>query len=251
MMTEVSGGGPASSSAGVDSGHALDTVDGGGFVISVREDKLVFVRKSEPGVHYTLHFGPERHEVDVHRTWTGSDGQVRRERLFVLTHEEVGRLLCEALEATWEYLRGLPGLLRPLRLGWLAHRRIAIVAGIYPMTGEEIARAGVVTKNGRRVRIDPERHRAAIHVPEYLNELIDGPRDNYMLVATRRRRGAMIGITCRAKRRDGRVDLYWFKLRDVRAYTASLQAKMGPILERWIELGTRHAQEEVARGHAP
>lgn len=129
-----------------------------------RPDKMVLSPSGRPW-HLTMHFGPESRELDLHLTSVEGKRETH-ERLFSITHENLGALL---IELALTDFRGYRSLARPLRPGWMVRRNISPVLGLLP-TDSELA---AVTRRGRKGRLefDPVKFAASIRIPEYIEEL--------------------------------------------------------------------------------
>lgn len=133
-----------------------------------------------------------------------------------MRRDDIPALLGEFSWLLVEFLR----LVRPLRLGWLAHHDIGVVRGLDPATDEDIAAVTLRRSRRKRLVIDEERWRKNISIPEYLEEVWEFPDGAFSLFHRNRK----IGIGIKATDRDGGKHLYWMKLRDLRRFSAAGQA---------------------------
>ena len=186
--------------------HGARGIEGDNFVLQFCADKIVLVPKAAgSGRHYTIHAGPGADVLDVHETEMRSGHSERHHTLFAMRRDNIP----SALATVALLLPELLGLLRPLRLGWLKHRKIGIARGIDLVTDQDIA--AVTRKRKRRLIFDPELYRRNIYVPQFLGEVYDFPDGNFALFC----RGRRIGIGFKATHADGDVRLTWIKLTDL------------------------------------
>lgn len=69
--------------------HGAKGIEGDGFAVEFRDDKIVFVPKSVgSGKHYTLHVGPNSGVMDVHETTIDSEGREQHRTLFALRKDD-------------------------------------------------------------------------------------------------------------------------------------------------------------------
>jgi hypothetical protein len=114
----------------------------------------------------------------------------------------------------------LLALLRPLRLGWLKHRRIGIARGIDLIRDEDIAAA--TRKRKGRLAFVPQLYECNIFVPDFLEEVYDFPDGNFALFRRRRR----IGIGLKMTVAGGEVRLSWIKLTDLMCFARRWEPKV-------------------------
>ena len=198
------------------------------FAVSFQRDKIVFTPKDQGDIHYTLHFGGESGTVDLHETTTGADGQKRYGTLFSMRKSDLEQLLREiALPA----IQALTGILRPLRLGWLHHRRIGVVTGLLP-TEQEIPAITRMRKK-RRLAIDEQAFTSNVRAPEFLEEILEGPDRVFTLIAMKRRSPKQIGFGFKVTGPSGSPRLFWVKISDFSAVIQRLQSLFIPIASRY------------------
>lgn len=196
------------------------------FAIEAGKDKVVFILKSEGGGrHYTLHAGPDSGVIDLHETTPGPDGHNHYRRLFALPHAD----LPELLNAAAPLLAELLGLLRPLRLGWLAHHHITIARGVDPVSDHDIAAA---TRRNRRRRLifEHELWEHSILIADYLEDVYDFPDGNFALL----KRGHSIGIGFKTTDTSGRVRFMWIKRRNLTRFIHRWAPKFSDILDGFV-----------------
>ena len=203
--------------------HGAKGIEGEGFAVEFRDDKLIFVLKSlGGGKHYTLHAGPDSGVMDVHETTTDDAGRQQHRTLFALRKDDLLPVLQELAPIVPE----LFGLLRPLRVGWLKHRNIGIARGVEPVSDADIA--AVTRKRKRRLALDAELYRQNLFSPEYLEEVYDFPDGNFALM----HRGRNIGIGFKRTDAAGSIRLFWIKRRDLARFGNVWQEKVIDALRR-------------------
>lgn len=186
--------------------HGARGIEGDNFALHFCADKIILVPKAAgSGRHYTIHAGPGSDVLDVHETEMRSGDSERHHTLFAMRHDNIPT----ALTAVAPLLPDLFGLLRPLRLGWLKHRKIGIARGIDLITDQDIA--AVTRKRKRHLFIDQELYQRNIYVPQFLEEVYDFPDGNFALF----RRSCRIGVGFKGTRADGDIWLTWIKLTDL------------------------------------
>jgi hypothetical protein len=200
-------------------------IEFGDFAIEFRGNKVIVLAKAA-AEHYTLQFGRQSGVLDVHRTWTDTDGTPRHQTIFAIRHEDLAMLLNELVPPTATMFH----LCRRLRIGWLKRHNIGIVKGLEPMTATEIAAVTHKRPGRKRLVIDTDKLSANVFAPEYLDEVWDFPDGAFSLFAGNRR----IGIGMKATDKRGRVRLYWFRLRDLSRFSRTMQ-------DRLFEAASRYA----------
>jgi hypothetical protein len=195
-------------------------IEGDGFAIEFRADKIVFVPKAEGSTtHYTLHAGPNSGVIDLHET--GGDGETHH-TLFAVRRDDLFGLLQEMAPIVAELL----GLLRPLRLGWLKHRNIGIARGIEPVADTDIA--AVTRKRKKRLALDPELYRQNISYPEFLEDVYEFPDGNFTLL----HKGRAIGMGFKGTDGQGNIRLFWIKRSDLLHFGQEWQRRLFEAMQR-------------------
>lgn len=205
-------------------------IEGDGFAVEFRGDKIVFVPKAEGNAtHYTLHAGPNSGVIDLHET---RDDGASHHTLFAIRKDDLLGLLQEMSAVVPELL----GLLRPLRLGWLKHRSIGIARGIEPVSDADIA--AVTRKRKKRLALDPHLYRENINYPEFLEDVYNFPDGNFTLL----HRGRAIGIGFKQTDAQVNVRLFWIKRRDLLRFGHYWQRKLVESLKRIAIPPERYAE---------
>ena len=192
------------------------------FAFEFRPDgKIHFFPKSGNGSHYTIHPGNKSGILDVHKTYMMPDGTKKHETIFAMKNEDIPRLL---LEIGPIMISALEGLRRPLSLGWLKHRNITIVYGLYPSDTDF---AKITKRNShKRLDIDNNAFQNNVYVPEYLEEIYDMEDGAFSLISIRRRKSKHIGVAFKTTLLSGDIDIFWIKLKDL----PRMMKRMEPIL---------------------
>jgi hypothetical protein len=198
--------------------HDAKGIESDDFAIEFRGDKIVFVSKgSDPPRHFTLQAGIKSGIIDLHETTDVPNRDERHRTLFAMRRDDLAVLL----GAGAPMLAELVNLIRPLKLGWLHHRHIAIARGLEPVNDSDIA---VVTrKRKKRLALDAELYEKNVFFPEYLEDVYDFEDGTFSLVHD----GWPIGVGFKKTAADGFVYLFWIKRRDL----VRLSSKWQPAFE--------------------
>ena len=119
-------------------------------------------------------------------------------------------------------IQALTGIFRPLRLGWLDHRGIAVVTGLLP-TEQEIPAITRMRKK-RRLAIDKQAFISNVRAPEFLEEILEGPDRVFTLIAMKRRIPRQIGFGIKVTGPSESPRLFWVKMSDLSAVVQRLQS---------------------------
>lgn len=186
--------------------HGAKGVEGDGFAVEFRGDKVVFIVKAgDTGEHYTLQAGLKSGVIDLHQTQPNAEGDDPHRTLFAMRRDDLPGILGQFAPM----LEELIGLLRRLRVGWMHRHGIGIVRGVDPASDEDIA--AVTRKRRRRLALDAELYEQNIVAPEYLEDVYDFPDGNFALF----HRGRQIGIGFKRTYAKDDVRLFWIKLSDL------------------------------------
>jgi hypothetical protein len=205
--------------------HGAKGIEDEGFAITFGADKVVFIAKpridgqpDEPRaeMHYTFHTGPDSGVIDLHETTTAAGGEKRHRTLFALRTTDLPPVLQELAPMVFE----LVDLVRPLRLGWMAHRGIGIARGVDLLNDQDFA--AVTRKRKKRLVVDPQLYERNIFIPEYLDEVYEFPDGQFTLFHGRR----TIGFGFKATDASGNVRLFWIKRRDLLRFGNHWQQKV-------------------------
>jgi len=203
--------------------HDAKSIESDEFAIVFGDDKIVFVPKAEgKEKHYTLHAGYRSGVIDLHETETDDGNRKRHRTLYAIRRDD----LPAVLSSVASIVPALMGMLRPLRLGWLKHRKIGIARGVDPISNDDIA--AITRKKQRRLTFDADLWQRHVYVPEYLEELYGFPDGNFALFHC----GRQIGIGFKKTDGDGNVRLSWIKRRDLTRFGHDWQDRVIDALRR-------------------
>jgi hypothetical protein len=193
-------------------------IDFGKFAVSVQPNKIILSPKDQGDIHYTVHLGGASGILDVHQTWKDAKGGKQYRTIFAMQKADLQALLCEiALPA----INQLTGIVRKLRVGWLHHRRIGILAGVIP-TEDELGKITKMTKK-RRLAVDEDAFAANIRAPKFLDDVLSNPDCIFTLMAVRRGVPNPIGFGYKVTAPNGRTRLFWTKMSDMSTVINQLQ----------------------------
>jgi hypothetical protein len=186
--------------------HAAKGIESDDFAIEFRGDKIIFVSKgSDPPRHFTLQTGIKSGIIDLHETTDAPNRDEPHRTLFAMRREDLAALLGVGAPM----LAALVNLIRPLNLGWLHHRHIAIARGLEPVNDSDIA--AVTRRRKKRLTLDAKLYEKNVFFPEYLEGVYDFEDGSFSLVHD----GQPIGIGFKKTAADGFVHLFWVKRRDL------------------------------------
>lgn len=205
--------------------HGAKGIETEDFAMALGADKLVFILKSravgqparrETEIHYTLQGGARSGVLDLHETRTAPDGQKSHQTLFALRTGDLPHLLQQLAPMVIDLL----GLVRPLRLGWMARSGIGVARGVDPISDLDLA--AVTRKRKRRLNPDPFLYEQNIFVPKYLDQVYEFPDGQFTLFDERRK----IGFGFKATDETGHIRLFWIKRRDILRFGNTWQRKI-------------------------
>ena len=146
--------------------HGARGIALGELILVLARDKIIWTSPAARE-HFTLHLGPRSGILDIHRTRIAEDGSKMHTALYSISRVNLAALFESVAPAAISSLRGL---LRRLRPGWMARRRVGAVLGLLP---EDVDLPRVTTVRRRKLVVDPERLAAQMRIPERLEELYD------------------------------------------------------------------------------
>lgn len=188
--------------------YGANGLDLGECVFAFARDKVVFTTKASRD-HITLHFGVHSQVMDIHQTVTNVDGTITHIRLFSISHKSLAEMV---QSISFPVLRALNGILRPLRLGWMAKRRIGAVLGLIPTDSEVVH---VTKRRRRKLSIVPDKLLARANFPEFLEELYDLPDGQIITLFSCKgsKSPKMIGLGFKFTEPSGHRRLVWLSRR--------------------------------------
>jgi hypothetical protein len=161
-------------------------VELGDMLILFAKQKLVISSKAVgTNEHLTLHFGPTSKILDLHKTYTATDGTKTHETLFEISH---GNLECMMQDLAGPFIESLMGLARPLTLEYMEKHGIGAIVGPLP-TQDNLA--ATIDKHKGRITINNEKLAVEYHAPQYIDELYGLEEGKiFILISRARRRNA-------------------------------------------------------------
>jgi hypothetical protein len=145
-----------------------------GMTIKFLRSRKILVVPDGSGFHFTLHPGNTSGNIDIHRTDERlSQGDAARyETLVTVSREDIVE---KVQRLGTGHVRKLPTLLRPIRIGWMAHRRLGVVG--LP-TEAEVNKVSTI-----RLTLDPvvdtQLLRSWMRTPEFLEEILELPNETF------------------------------------------------------------------------
>jgi len=191
------------------------------------KDKIVLDTGDGGHTHLTVHLGSASQVLDLHETCMAPDGSKIYRTLFTITHTQLALMLQDIAP---DVLKGLSSLLRPLRIGWMARRRVAAVVGLIPDDSEL---EKVTEKRRGKLLVNENQLAARAKIPEFLEELYDLSDGAAFTLFDARNAGSarMIGIGFKYTDSVARPRLVWFRFADIgdvsKLITARLQEAAG------------------------
>jgi len=179
----------------------------------------VLVIPEGSGFHYTLHPGHQTGVVDFHRTNEGlpNTDTSRYETLFAMPQTEIVQNLgAVGKEPIVDLLR----LLRPIRIGWIARRRLGIVA--FPTETELSNVSGIKVK--KEAYLDfAEPLKSWVRVPEFINDIFQMPNSAFLIYDCRKATSSPYGVLFKVICSQDFSSLYWIRLRDLRRWGTRME----------------------------
>ncbi len=173
-----------------------------GLAANSQTKKLVIYSQANRGRHVTLNLGGKSGIIDMHVT--EELGDRLHETLIAIKSRDLPSL-CDELGRQVPPERFF-ALLRPLRLGWLHHRHIGFLTGVFHVDHD--GHSKVSTTADDLVRL--------ARIPSMLEEIYEVPDQVMPLVEFRRGKpGRWIGLAYKVKNPSGEILLFWVKLRNL------------------------------------
>lgn len=189
----------------------------------------VLVIPEGSGFHYTLHPGHQSGIVDFHRTNEGLPGNdtSRHETLAAIPQLEIVRNLgAVGKKPIVDLLR----LLRPIRIGWIARRRLGIVA--FPTETELSNVSGIRVKNEDPSEfVEPLKN--WMRIPEFIDEILQMPNSAFLLFDCRKDTSPLYGVLFKVVGSEGVSSLYWIRLRDLQRWGARTELQFAEQFSRF------------------
>ena len=170
------------------------------------------------GVHYTLHPGHHSGVIDFHKTneRLPEGDPARYETLAAIGKDDIVRNL-EAVgkDPVMDLLR----LLRPIRLGWIARRRLGVVA--FPTEAELNGVSSIRIKAGPAEWT--ESLKSLMKVPEFIDDILLMPNAAFLLFDCRRPTQPPYGVLFKVVGSHGMLSLCWIRLRDLKHWGVAME----------------------------
>jgi hypothetical protein len=183
------------------------------------------------GLHYTLHPGHHSGIIDFHKTnerLPESDPS-RYETLATIGKDEIVRNV-EVIGK--DPVMGLLRLLRPIRLGWIARRRLGVVA--FPTEAELDRVSSIRIKAGPAEWVEPLK--GWMKVPEFIDDILLMPNTAFLLFDCRRPSQPPYGVLFKVVGSHGVLSLCWFRLRDLKRWGAVMEGIFSERFKRfWFQ----------------
>jgi hypothetical protein len=196
-----------------------------GLIVKFLTNGKVLAVPEGSGVHFTLHPGHRSGVIDFHKTneRLPSSDPSRHETLAAIPKEEIMRCLTRfGPNHVWDLLR----LLRPIRIGWIARRRLGMVA--FP-TEPQLNSVSEI-----RIRASPpacfERRNDSMPIREFLEDIFEMPDTCFLLFDCKRPPPTMYGVLFKVIGPRGETVLYWIRLRDLRRWSNKMQVLFSELL---------------------
>jgi hypothetical protein len=219
--------------------HNAKGIDHERFWVSFTDGKIMASLKDQKDIHYTLMLNGRSGIIDVHITSLDEQGERSDKTLFAMKKTDLESCL---QEIGMFALPTLGELLRPLRLGWLAHRNIGVIMGLFP-TDQEIM-AATVKKKGK-LRFVENALESNIHAPEFLEEIWDVQDRVFSLFASKRGASKLFGIGFKFTDSKGNACTAWIKKRDIPTALGRIEAHAREIVNRYAILPDEYSQYRI------
>ncbi|HKV78885.1 MAG TPA: hypothetical protein VJP02_12120 [Candidatus Sulfotelmatobacter sp.] len=176
------------------------------------------------GFHFTLHPGHKSGKIDVHRTNEGvPDGDPSKyETLTTIAKKDI---VDKLQQMGMGHIHELLGLLRPIRLGWIARRCLGIVA--FPTDAE------LSSVSAFRIKSTPAENaeflRCWMRMPEFIDEILELPNEAFLLFDCKKVSSPPYGVLLRLKDSRGGVRLLWARFSDLLRWSARLEIQLAEI----------------------
>jgi hypothetical protein len=199
-----------------------------GLIVKFLPSGKVLVVPEGSGYHYTLHPGHQSGVIDFHKTderLPPSD-PARYETLAAIQQEElVGNLEAVGQRPIMDLVR----LVRPIRLGWIARRRLGVVA--FPTEAELDSVSGIRIKVGPAECAEPLN--GWMKRPEFIDDILQMPNTAFLLLDCRKATSPPYGVLFKISGPRGVVSLGWIRLRDLHRWGVRTEALFAEFFGRF------------------
>ena len=195
------------------------TLEFKGLIVKFLPSGKVLVIPEGTGVHYTLHPGNQSGVIDLHKTneQIPTTDTSRYQTLAAIPQDEIVRNL-SAVGA--EPVMSLLSLLRPIRIGWIARRRLGVVA--LPTEAELDRVSGIRVKKAPTPELS-EPLSTWMKVPEFIDEIWEMPNATFLLCDCRKDSSPVYGLLFKIVGPQGELSLRWIRLRDLRRWSMKME----------------------------
>lgn len=210
----------------------------GATVKFLRSGKVVFKVTGEDS-HITLHPGPYTGVLDLHRTreQLPDDDPAKYETLGKISHTEfTDRLNAIGPRSISELL----SLLRPIRLGWMIRRRLAI-GPAFPPESVLPKITGIRLRSEQRGIGEPLN--TLLRPPGFYEDVFECPGWSYLLFDWKKSSQTPYGVLFTYRDVNNHACMRWFKYRDVLRWAARwepvFREALSPLLPEQMRPGER------------
>ena len=198
------------------------------FTLKFLRSGKVVAKFGNAGTHYTLHPGFATGVLDLHQTDESyiEGNPARYKRLWALPHDVLmGKLLADGQTLLQDFLT----LWRPLRMGWMIRRGLAI-GGRIPtdVTFQEVR--GIKMRDGQPEPDDPLH--LSMKPPEFYEDVLSQSNSAYLVYDMRKRSSHPYGVFI-TYGEIPRVRMLWAKTRELNKWSR----KWEPLFHEICRLG--------------
>lgn len=196
----------------------------GSLLIRFLPSGKILVVPEGSGFHFTLHPGHKSGVIDVHKTdeCVPKDHPAKHETLAAVAKKDI---VDKIRQMGMGYVQELLNLLRPIRLGWIARRRLGVIA--FP-TDAELNRVSAFRLKSTPVE-DTEFLHSWMRMPEFIDEILELPNGAFLLFDCRKASSPLYGVLLRHKDSRGAVRLLWARFSDLLRWSARLETQLAGI----------------------
>jgi len=177
------------------------------------------------GFHFTLHPGHKSGKVDVHKTneCASKDHAAKYETLATIAKEDI---LDRLRQLGTGYVQELLSLLRLIRMGWIARRRLGVIA--FP-TDAELSSVSAFRLKSAPME-NTEFLRGWMRTPEFIDEILELPNETFLLFDCAKATSPLYGLLLRLKDSQGEAQLRWVKFSDLLRWSARLETQLAGVI---------------------
>lgn len=185
----------------------------------LRSGKILIVPQ-DSGFHFTVHPGIMSGSIDVHRTdeHIPQDNNARYETLITIPRADIVEKIRRLGTG---HVRKLLTLLRPIRIGWMAHRHLGVMA---LLTEDALNKVCTIRLTMEAADEVPQ---SWMCIPDFLEEIFDLPNETFLLFDSRRQPSPLYGVLFKLRDLQGEVALRWIRFRDLTRWNAEMKTLCG------------------------